>query len=199
MIKKLSTFAEIYDSEKLTFRGLEEVKLKDGKMLILKDIHLWINKDDLFENYILPDLRPIDLIKKKFLMVRFLGPFCEEHQVFHGGIINDNRIRYYAHYVLSRLAPFVPLAKLKAKSLRLTVKKLTDVLFVETNTYPLNEFDLSEEDYSQSMSEITYQSQLKQLKAETELISMQVKQFRQNIDQRLLFSSFLTNIDHNMK
>jgi hypothetical protein len=190
MNTKVSTFAEIYDSKILSFNYRQEAVLLNGKVLTPNDIHLWINKDNIFENYITNDFGQIDFMNKKFLMIRFLGIFCDEHQVFHPSILTNERIRYYAYYVLSKVASLVSIAMSKEQIFKLTIKTLKDILFEEANTYPFNDYDLSCEDFSQSMSETTYQNRLRQLKVETTTKKMEIKQIRQNIDQRHIHTTF---------
>jgi hypothetical protein len=201
MIQPLSNLAEVYDLDKMTLLSLEEAQsLKDKSIIIpLHTVHLWINKHNVLEFYFKPDVRKLDLKKKHFILVRFLGSYCDEHEMVHPGTLSDDQIRYLAHFLLCMLAGFMPIALLKETKFRLTVKMVQDVQFIEMNKNRSNPFDLSKWNHSQTMDANTYQTKTNQLIVDTELICNQVRQFKDNLYRMIVNEPLFKYIDQHLQ
>ena len=201
MLQPLSNIAEVYDLDKMTLLSLEEAQSRHEKNLIipLHTIHLWINKFNVLEFYFKPDVRKLDLKKKHFILVRFLGPYCGEHEMFHPGTMSDDQIRYLAHFLMCRLARLMPIALLKETKFRLTVKMVQDVQFIDMDEVRSNPYDTSRWNNSQTMDATTFQTQTNQLIADTELICNQVRQFKDNLYRMIVNESITKYIDQNLK
>ncbi len=188
MLQPLSNIAEVFDLDKMTLISLEEGQSRQDRSLVipLNTIHLWINKHNVLEFYLKPDLRKLDLKKKHFILVRFLGPYCGEHRTFHAGMMSDDQIRYLAHFLLCRLARFMPIALLRETNFRLTVKMVQNVKFIQIDEDQSNAFRLYRQNYPQTMDATTFQTKTNQLIVETDLICLHIRQFKDNVDRQFV-------------
>jgi hypothetical protein len=201
MLQPLSNIAEVYDLDKMTLLSLEEAQsLKDKSIIIpLHTVHLWINKHNVLEFYFKPDVRKLDLKKKHFILVRFLGPYCGEHEMFHPGTMSDDQIRYLTHFLLCMLARFMPIALLKETKFRLTVKMVQDVQYIEMDKHRSNHYDMSRWNNSQTMDAKTFQTKTNQLIVDTELICNQVRQFKDNLYRMIVNEPIYKYIDQHFQ
>lgn len=188
MLQTISHMAEVYDLDKMTLLSAEEAQSRQHKNLIipLHSIHLWINKYNVLEFYLKPDLRKLDLKKKHFILIRFLGPYCGEHRTFHPGTMNDDQIRYFSHFLLCRLARFMPIALLRETKFRLTVKMVQNVKFIQMDEDQSNDFHLYRQNYPQTMDATTFQTKTNQLIVETDLICLHIRQFKDKLERQLI-------------
>ncbi len=191
MLQPFSNIAEVYDLDKMTLLSLEEAQSRQDKNLIipLHTIHLWINKYNVLEFYLKPDLRKLDLKNKHFILVRFLGLYCDEHRMFHPNAISDDQIRYFSHFLLCRLARFMPIALLKETRFKLTVKMVQHVQFVEMDENLSNPWRLNSQNNSKTMDEFTFESKTNKLIVETELICLKVRQFKDNLERQFVYKA----------